>query len=308
MQILKLDDRGQDVAELQALLNQHGAKLAVDGHFGKLTHAALMDFQKSNGLAPDGIAGPRTFAALRGNTQPAKTGFIREVFPLDPKQYKQTKTRKRGITWHYTVNKCDPYQVIRTWNNDSRGAVATHFVIGNRWREDTTHAGRVLQAFSLDYYAHHILATRTGLTDRESLLINQNYIGVECCALGNLEYINGKFYSIGRNRKIEVQENEVCILDKPFRTYKYWHKLCDAQIEALEKLTFDLIVREAFKMERRTFDASWFDLSWLALRRKRVLTTHTNFEHGKFDLMPQPEILDMLERLALSCEAAGLLL
>lgn len=63
---LSLGDRGPDVVELQRLLNKAtGARLVPDGDFGLSTHAQVIAFQAAQGLYPDGVAGPRTLAALR---------------------------------------------------------------------------------------------------------------------------------------------------------------------------------------------------------------------------------------------------
>ncbi len=62
---LKLGDRGQDVAILQNRLNQLNFNCGkADGIFGNATYAAVVAFQKKNGLTPDGIVGPKTLAAL----------------------------------------------------------------------------------------------------------------------------------------------------------------------------------------------------------------------------------------------------
>jgi lysozyme len=62
---LRLGSRGQVVAKLQQLLNKQGANIGVaDGAFGPRTKNAVINFQKSRQLLPDGIVGPRTWLAL----------------------------------------------------------------------------------------------------------------------------------------------------------------------------------------------------------------------------------------------------
>jgi hypothetical protein len=61
---LRRNASGEQVATLQFLLTEHGAKLVVDGHFGARTQAAVEAFQQQNGLEADGIVGPRTWQVL----------------------------------------------------------------------------------------------------------------------------------------------------------------------------------------------------------------------------------------------------
>lgn len=57
--------RGEDVIKLQEALRDHGYSPGrIDGNFGKKTRNAVRAFQRSAGLKADGIAGPKTFAAL----------------------------------------------------------------------------------------------------------------------------------------------------------------------------------------------------------------------------------------------------
>lgn len=57
--------RGDAVRKLQELLNKKGFDCgAVDGIFGSKTYAAVVAFQKANGLSADGIAGPLTWGKL----------------------------------------------------------------------------------------------------------------------------------------------------------------------------------------------------------------------------------------------------
>jgi N-acetylmuramoyl-L-alanine amidase len=58
--------RGDDVAELQRRLNALGFDAGrEDGILGRETAAAIVELQRNLGLAPDGICGPATVAALR---------------------------------------------------------------------------------------------------------------------------------------------------------------------------------------------------------------------------------------------------
>ena len=65
MRILRIGATGADVAALQQRLQELGFPPgAPDGTFGPGTQAAVMAFQRSEGLLPDGIVGPRTAAEL----------------------------------------------------------------------------------------------------------------------------------------------------------------------------------------------------------------------------------------------------
>ncbi len=68
-------DVGDDVRDLQTLLNKTGAALDVDGDFGPDTETAVRVFQKAAGLDVDGIAGPATLTALR-KPHPPTTGDL----------------------------------------------------------------------------------------------------------------------------------------------------------------------------------------------------------------------------------------
>lgn len=66
---LHVGDTGPDVSTLQERLNQLGADLgAPDGIFGDESLLAVMEFQRAEGLDPDGVVGTATWAALDSPT------------------------------------------------------------------------------------------------------------------------------------------------------------------------------------------------------------------------------------------------
>lgn len=66
--------KGNDVTELQKLLNQNGYTLQTDGIYGKNTQAAVKDYQQKNGLAVDGIVGKNTWGKLTGGSGATEPG------------------------------------------------------------------------------------------------------------------------------------------------------------------------------------------------------------------------------------------
>lgn len=65
MRYLKYKSRGKAVFELEEMLVDLGYDVKISSYFGKDTHAAIIDFQKRNGLAVDGIVGPNTMRRLK---------------------------------------------------------------------------------------------------------------------------------------------------------------------------------------------------------------------------------------------------
>lgn len=80
MTTIKRGSKGEAVKELQTLLDG----LEVDGIFGKLTEAAVKEYQKANGLKVDGIVGCDTWSRLLNLPTPL---FVQ------PKDFKQGDKR-----------------------------------------------------------------------------------------------------------------------------------------------------------------------------------------------------------------------
>lgn len=62
--VMKVGMSGDDIKGLQNKLCEHNFQLEVDGKFGKTTESAVIAYQKSVGLDPDGIVGEKTRVLL----------------------------------------------------------------------------------------------------------------------------------------------------------------------------------------------------------------------------------------------------
>ena len=72
--VLRKGSRGQEVKDLQSRLYQLGYYTdEIDGQFGNATETAVIEFQKANGLDPDGMAGSETKAVLFSTQAKPKT-------------------------------------------------------------------------------------------------------------------------------------------------------------------------------------------------------------------------------------------
>ena len=86
--LLRIGSSGPDVVGLQAELNRAGAdpRVEADGRFGPRTRAAVLEFQRNNGLDADGVVGPLTWSVLdaaagggEGPEQPLLKGHEQDV-------------------------------------------------------------------------------------------------------------------------------------------------------------------------------------------------------------------------------------
>jgi hypothetical protein len=89
-----------------------------------------------------------------------------------------------------------------------------------------------------------------------------------------------------------------------FRGHKHWHAYSDKQIESLRLFILwiaerdSIDVREGLVAEIKKHGASAFEFNQDAYDGKvKGMWTHTNIRKDKFDLFPQPNLMDMLTGL-----------
>jgi hypothetical protein len=301
MEMLKEGSKGQDVKKLQQLLG-----LKKDGLFGPATKKAVIRFQLGRNLSADGIVGNDTwtllltngpeFEAIDEDTDIAEQYFttpfnqvIHKHF-LPKGEYLEGPVTNDYVFIHHTAGWNNPYKTIDSWGRDSRGRVATEFVLGgqNIRNNDDEYDGVMVQAFPEGGQGWHLGKTGSGFMNRHS-------VGIE---INNFGYIkNGKTYA-----GTTAHEDQICKLEEPFKGYIQWHNYSPAQIEAL-----DLWLR--YIAERDNIDIRIGLVQWIKkygptkafefqedayYGKVKGLLTHTNVRRDKFDCYPHPDLIDML--------------
>jgi len=292
--LLKIGSRGQQVKDLQEFL---GAD--ADGIFGKGTEAAVKEWQAANGLDADGLVGPATWDAMglattddSEKTFETSNGLIVNRHFLPQGEYKNGPTNKEYLFLHHTAGWHNPFNVIDQWGRDSRGAVATEFVLGGPSVKGNNDEfdGVMVQAFPEGGYGWH-------LGKNGSQHMHTHSVGIEVCNFGWIK--DGKTYA-----GTKVAESQLVELDKPFRGFKTWHKYSDDQIDALDKWIRWIGERDGIDIRAglpalvKEKGADAFEFNEDAYYGKvKGIWTHTNTRKDKFDMFPQQELLDMLMSL-----------
>jgi len=292
--LLKKGSRGNEVKELQEFLG-----IKADGVFGSGTEAAVKKWQSNNGLVSDGIVGPATWDAMGIASTDAsekvyttENGLIinRHFMPVG--EYKQGPIKAEWVFLHHTAGWHNPYNTINNWAKDTRGAIATEFVLGGPSIKgnDDKYDGVMVQAFPEGNYGWH-------LGKNGSQTMHKNSVAIEVCNFGYV--VNGKAY-----QGTTVAESQIVKLAKPFRGHSTWHRYSDAQIEALQKWILWIGERDGIDIraglpaliKEKGVDA----FEWNAdayYGRVKGTWTHTNTRKDKVDMFPQQELMDMLVSL-----------
>lgn len=109
MLTLRLGDSGPQVELLQlGLLRAGYLSTQPDGAFGPITQRALINFQRSNGLSPDGIAGIRSWSAL----MPYLLGYVAVTVRSGDTLFKLAQRYKSSLRAIETANpSVDPFNL-----------------------------------------------------------------------------------------------------------------------------------------------------------------------------------------------------
>lgn len=292
--ILKKGSKGQEVKELQMFLN-----ISADGDFGPATEAAVKKWQTENDLVADGIVGPKTWDAMGLATTDAsekvyttENGLIINKHFMPSNEYCHGPIKPEWVFLHHTAGWHNPYNTINNWAGDTRGRIATEFVLGGPSIKgnDDKYDGVMVQAFPEGNYGWH-------LGKNGSQKMHKNSVAIEVCNFGWVK--DGKAY-----QGTKVEESQIVTLDKPFRGHTTWHRYSDAQIEALRLWILWIAERDGIDVraglpalikEKGAEAFEWNEDAYYG--RVKGLWTHTNTRKDKVDMFPQPELMDMLTSL-----------
>jgi N-acetyl-anhydromuramyl-L-alanine amidase AmpD len=292
MAVYKIGSIGESVKQIQKALG-----LKADGIFGRGTEAAVKKFQKENGLLADGIVGKKTLEKLMSNMDTDLSPVITPVKLLDienyylpKKEYLNGKYNNEYIILHHTAGWDDPKQVVDSWAKDSLGRVATEFVVGGQRSTDgrNTFDGKIVRSYPEGNQAYHIGASG-------SSYMNTHSVGIEMCNMGWVK--NGKTYV-----NTYVKPDQIITLKEPFRGYMNWHKYSDKQLNALHDLLLYIAKRDNIDLHRGIYQwiktegaAKAFEFHQDAYYgRVKGMVTHGNIRKDKFDMSPQPNLIDMI--------------
>ena len=171
--IYKKGSRGEVVKQIQKALH-----LYQDGIFGILTEEAVKEFQRVNGLKPDGIVGPETLAHLLPLRLKKSRRYINEIIV-------HCSATPEGRD--YTVEEIRRDHKKQGWSD-----IGYHFVI---YRDGTIHNGR-----DVDLVGAH--CHKGGH--------NQHSIGI--CYIGGLENRPDVPYSKLKAKDTRTEEQKAALL------------------------------------------------------------------------------------------------
>lgn len=220
--------------------------------------------------------------------------FLNQIvqMPLSDNEYFKEAMPKRQIYLHHTAGNSSGVNVIKNWDKDSRGRIATCVCISGKGA--TEGDGKIVQAFSSKYWAYHLGVKRDIFEtyDLPYLSLDKISIGIEICAWGQLTKSGDKFFNYV-NR--EVAKEDVCELDEKFKGHRYFHRYTDEQIRSVEKLL--IYWNEVYGISLKYDPQEMWDISLKALSGENGVYTHNSVRKDKVDVFPQPELIDMLKSL-----------
>ena len=303
MRQLKIGSTGPDVRTLQSKLGT-----SPDGIFGPKTEKRVERFQLDKNLPVTGIVDNDMWSLLLNleyavpdeidedtdsQLQYFTTAYDQIIHKhyLPKGEYIKGPIKNEYVFLHHTAGNSNPYACIDHWGRDTRGRVATEFVLGgiNHRNGDDQHDGVMVQAFPAGAQGWHLGKTGSGWMNRHS-------VGIEICNMGYLTN-NKKTYV-----KSTCIDSQVRKLDEAFKGHLYWQDYSPEQIKETEKWIKYVGERDGVDIRlglkqfiQKHGPTKAFDFQEDAFYGKvKGLLVHGNVRKGKSDCYPHPDLVDMI--------------
>ena len=203
---------------------------------------------------------------------------------------------KNKIFIHHTNGNGVPLGVFHGWNS-TNNLTCTPYVIGGYdvYGKTSKYDGQVYQ-----FYPDHAWSWTSGVGGKKR---EKYIIGIELCNYGYVYRRDEKWITSYNSTLPDDQIYNLEDSPYPIKTYKgytHYHKYTTKQIESLRKLLMYLIKKYNIKIDEGIYAKPNY---WKYSSKAMDVSTSGIFHHahtakrGKWDLHPQPEIIDMLNGL-----------
>ncbi|GAB5535311.1 MAG: hypothetical protein Rubg2KO_15600 [Rubricoccaceae bacterium] len=185
----------------------------------------------------------------------------RTTLALPRNQYVRRQTKKDLIVMHHTAGGSASSSVA--WWKQNPERIATAYIIDRD--------GTIYECFDPTYWASHLGIG--GAIERRS-------IGIELANWGWLKRRGSRFTNWAGN----LVDEDVDVIERPWRGQRYWEAYTEAQIASSIALTVHLV--ERFGIDPDVAPAQWGEPDTRRFRRFRGIVGHHHVRADKTDISP----------------------
>jgi len=157
--------------------------------------------------------------------------------------YVREKSAKKQIVLHHTAGGGKGEIVYQGWQAD-RTPVATCVAISRD--------GEIVQGFGSQYWGYHLGMQIKHFGKLPYMNLDKQSIGIELCNWGPLTYKSGQY----RNYVNGVVSSDD-VIELEYRTFKYWQKYTDEQIESTRLLLVHWREKYGISLEYNEGKGGW---------------------------------------------------
>lgn len=222
--------------------------------------------------------------------------------PLEKGEYYAEICKKDTLYLHDTAGGFRPDYAINGWETDKSKAglqlpVATAYIMGglsSSGKTDTSWDGLICQTIPDNMWGHHL-----GLKTANNVLLNKKSVALEIC---NYEFLkvgkDGQYFTYVNN---PMPPEMICDIGFVWKGYRKYHAYTDKQILSTKEWILTMANKYSIDPRQGLVSAikslgvaKAFDINKDALAGKAGLYAHCNVRTDKWDISPQPKMIEML--------------